>query len=328
MDSSQGSPPTQGDIENGNQTPIGALHMPLRMLEARLLHHYLTSTSHTLWQDGLSAYHLSMTIPQMATSFPYLLDSILALTALHLATTETENRLSWLDAAVKYHSQACSGLGQILPDIPSQHYEPAFVSSVFIMLFSSGFTGISSHMSHTIDPLAMVLELRTLIAGAAMLFLHFNEMGCNAELSGWLCSPDTEESLEGRVQHWGIIESLERMQSIVDEMKTSEKELYRFNWQLLHQAVQPWPKIGPHGGPIAWPFFVSDDFISRLQNGDWVSRILFLHYSLSMRLLCHRWYVRDWGRRLVIATLDSLEEVPDEWREIISWVKEAAEIHD
>ena len=47
-----------------------------------------------------------------------------------------------------------------------------------------------------------------------------------------------------------------------------------------------------------------------------------------MRLLCHRWYVRDWGRRLVLATLEPLDEIPQEWEEIISWIRQAAERED
>ncbi|GLI78134.1 hypothetical protein PoHVEF18_006440 [Penicillium ochrochloron] len=34
-----------------------------------------------------------------------------------------------------------------------------------------------------------------------MLFERFNEMGVDAKLSGWLCVPDTEESLEKNEQN-------------------------------------------------------------------------------------------------------------------------------
>lgn len=169
--------------------------MQTRMLEMRLFHQYLTSTCHTLSQHGLSAYHLSMVIPRMATSFPYLLDSTLALSALHLATVEPENRLTWLDAAVRYQGQACSGMGKILPDVTPEHYQSAFVSSVLIFLFATGFPGISPESNQNSNPFLEVLEGRRLITGSAVLFERFAEMGVDAELSGWLCVPDTEESL-------------------------------------------------------------------------------------------------------------------------------------
>jgi gamma-glutamyltranspeptidase/glutathione hydrolase len=137
----------------------------------------------------------------MATSFPYLLDSIFALSALHLATVEEDSRITWLDAAVRYQSQACSGMAKVLPGITPEHYEPAFVFSVLIFLFATGFPGISTEKDQNNDPISEVLEGRQLIAGAAMLFERFNELGVDAKLSGWLCRPDTEESLENNEQN-------------------------------------------------------------------------------------------------------------------------------
>lgn len=169
--------------------------MPTRMLEMRLIHHYLTSTYHTLAKDGLSADHLSIRIPQMATSFPYLLDSILALSALHLATLEPDNRLSWLDAAVRYQSQSCSGMGKILPIVTPEHCEPAFLSSVFIMLFATGFSGLS-RANHPMDPITAVVEVRTLISGCAMLFSRLLERGPQEQLEDWLCLSEVQESFQ------------------------------------------------------------------------------------------------------------------------------------
>ncbi|CAI7666809.1 unnamed protein product [Penicillium manginii] len=192
-ESSQGSPLERDDSEAGGRAP-GDLPMPTRMLEMKLMHHYMTSTYQTLSQDGLSAYHLSISIPQMATEFPFLLDTILALSALHLASLEADNRLKWLDAAVRYQSQACAGLGKILPEITLQQYEPAFVSSVFIIIFATGFHSISAENTPA-DPFSPVIEVRTLLNGASMLFNRFNEVGADGSLDGWLCIPDAVEAL-------------------------------------------------------------------------------------------------------------------------------------
>lgn len=141
-----------------------------------------------------------MTIPQMATSHPYLLDSILALTALHLAATEPSNRQKWLEAAMRYQSLTCSGLGKVIPEITHDQYGPAFVASVFIILYAQGFPVISLD-THPVDGLSQVLEVRTLISGCAMLFTKITELGIEGELEGWLSTPDTEEVLEPRTQN-------------------------------------------------------------------------------------------------------------------------------
>ncbi|CAG7946062.1 unnamed protein product [Penicillium nalgiovense] len=361
-DSPLASSSTQDETESGAVTPSRDFSQATRLLETRLFHQYMTSTYHTLSQDGLSAHHLSMTIPHMATSCPYLLDSIHAFSALHLASVETDNRASWLDHAARYQSQACAGLSKVLPEMSPQDYEPAFVSSIIIMLFAIGSRVLSTE-NRPLDPLLVVLEARTLISGPAMLFSRINEGGIDAQLDGWLCVSDTEEVLETRKHDWygtlslrllsegsmitrnsggspvedthvlfnlhkDIMTSLARLHSIIDTSKGSDQPIYFATWQQLQQAIKPWPKIGPHGGPLGWPLFLSDKFSSLLQNGDWIARVLFLHYGIAMRLLCHRWYVRDWGRRLVSATLEQLDEIPPEWEETISWIRRAAARED
>lgn len=122
--------------------------------------------------------------------------------------------------------------------------------------------------------------------------------------------------------------SLDRLHSAMGIQTGSNQPIYQATWQQLRQAIEPWPKIGSHGGPIAWPLFLDDKFSSLLQNGDWIARVLFLHYGIAMRLLCHRWYVRDWGRRLVMATLEQLDKIPLEWEDIISWIRRDIERED
>ncbi|KAJ5355984.1 hypothetical protein N7517_010593 [Penicillium concentricum] len=333
----------QDETESGTVTPSQDFPQATRLLETRLFHQYMTSTYHTLSQDGLSAHHLSMTIPRMAASCPYLLDSIHAFAALHLASVEPDNRASWLNHAVRYQSQACAGLSMVLPEISPPDYEPAFVSSVIIMLFAMG-SRVLSVESRPLDPISVILEARALMSGPAMLLSRILEGGVEAQLDGWLCAPDTQESLEsGEHDHNGnpventqvlfslhkdIVKSLDRLRSRIDITKEEDRPIYQATWQRLHQAIEPWPKIGPHGGPLAWPLYLSDKFSSLLQRGDWLARVLLLHFGIAMRLLCHRWYVRDWGRRLVLATLEPLDEIPPEWEDTISWIRRAAARED
>lgn len=193
----------QEETESGTVTLPRDSTQATRLLETRLFHQYMTSTYHTLSQDGLSGHHLSMTIPRMAASCPYLLDSIHAFSALHLASVETDNRALWLNHAVRYQSQACAGLSKVLPEISPPDYEPAFVSSIIIMLFAMG-SRVLSLENRTLDPLLVVLEARTLMSGPAMLFSRILEGGVDAQLDGWLCTPDTPESLEtGKHDQYG-----------------------------------------------------------------------------------------------------------------------------
>ncbi|KAJ5180571.1 hypothetical protein N7492_003781 [Penicillium capsulatum] len=362
LDSASGSPSAQDGFEaDGNQL------LPARMLEMRLFHQYLTSTYHTLAHDGLAPYHLSITLPRMATSFPYLLDSILAFSALHLASIEADNHQAWLDAAMRYHSRACSGLFKVLPETTKEHYEPAFAASVFIMLFATGVPVISSD-SRPVDPLSKVMEVRALITGCAILYYQLIETGWQGELNGWLRVMDADESLrggpadryevcstlgpgamlnldtcsdgsfdddvkplfdlhKGLTQDRKIITSLKEMQPVIESADPEHQTIYQSTWQRLYEVVALWPKVGPDGGVIAWPYFITDAFLALLQEGDWFARVLFLHYGMAMGLLRNRWYVRDLGRRFVLAVLESIDDIPSIWIDTISWIKQGVGVY-
>lgn len=77
---------------------------------------------------------------------------------------------------------------------------------------------------------------------------------------------------------------------------------------------------------MAWPYRLTDTFLALLQEGDWIARILFLHYAMAMHLIRNRWYVRDLGCRLAVAMLKSIEEIPSTWAETISWIKRDIEV--
>jgi len=79
---------------------------------------------------------------------------------------------------------------------------------------------------------------------------------------------------------------------------------------------------GARGGFIALPIHVSDAFLTLLQEDDWMARILFLHYGVGLHLLSYRWYVGDWGRRLVDSIIEPLEsEIPPEWVNVVMWAR-------
>lgn len=120
--------------------------------------------------------------------------------------------------------------------------------------------------------------------------------------------------------------SLLRLQSIIETDQSPNQPDYESTWQILHKVIEPWPKLGLHGGILAWPLYISENFISLVQDGDWTAKVLFLHYSVAMCLMCNRWYVRDWGRRAVLAILEPIDEIPPQWEQTISWVKQAVEI--
>ncbi|KAF7591308.1 hypothetical protein BBP40_001684 [Aspergillus hancockii] len=185
------------------------------------------------------------------------------------------------------------------------------------------------------DPLAQVLEIRRLIAGCAFFFNQLSKMEHPGEMEGWLRYKEDQGSDDeiSKEQHdpkliqlrSAVLDSLDRIRGMIDGVDGSSKEVYHDIWEFLNEAVKR-PLGGREGGVIALPIRISDAYVNLLEEGDWMARILFLHYGVGMHLLSDRWFVKDWGRRLVSTVLQPVEEIPAEWEETVAWTRQAVDL--
>jgi gamma-glutamyltranspeptidase/glutathione hydrolase len=125
----------------------------------------------------------------MAVTCSYLLDSLLALSALHLAflSKNEEYRPSWLQIGLEYENRAVTALNKVLQqEITPENYEPSFNCSALIIVFAAAYPGVSHDTgSRLFDPLDEVLGMRKLMVGPQVLFFHKDQGGNELELKGW-----------------------------------------------------------------------------------------------------------------------------------------------
>ncbi|KAL4923196.1 uncharacterized protein BDV17DRAFT_296592 [Aspergillus undulatus] len=326
---------------NFNDTPTSSEPWSgdTRMLEMKLFHHYVIDASFTLRQDLLEAGHFQVAVPRLATSNPFLLDILMAFSALHLAFLEQEQGdTKWLEIALKYQNRACSAFSRTLADLAPENLGPAFICSIFIMLCAFAYPCVS-HNRDTFDPLAQVLEIHRLLVGCAFLFQQLDCVEQPDEMKAWLVYKrpevfmkrgqveDAQLNEEFELLQRDLIKSLTHLRTTIDtvESDSPHQEIYRRTWDVLTEMINEWPRGKKKGGILAFPIHLSEEFMARLKEGDWTARIIFLHYGLGMHLLSNKWYVGIWGRRLVGSVLSAQEEaeVPEVWKETVAWAREA-----
>ena len=106
----------------------------------------------------------------------------------------------------------------------------------------------------------------------------------------------------------------------------AHQDIYSNTWHLLYEIVSRWPLLTPEGGIVAWPVNISESFFCLLKGGDWIARMIFLHYCVAMHLLSDKWFAMGSGRRLVGSFLHGLEGYPPAWADTIAWAREAVDI--
>ncbi|KAI9374326.1 hypothetical protein BJX61DRAFT_498713 [Aspergillus egyptiacus] len=304
-----------------------------RLLEMKLFHHYVIDASFTLRQDVLEASHFQVAVPRLATSNPFLLDIILAFSALHLAFLE-QGDSKWLEIALKYQNRACSAFSRVLAGLAPENLGPAFICSIFIMLCAFAYPCVSQNRD-TFDPLAQVLEINRLLVGCAFLFLQLDHTEQPEEMKAWLVYKqpevfmktggveDTQDNSALEQLQRDLLESLDHLRNTIDSTESPHRPMYQKTWETLQEMIREWPRGKNQGGILAFPIHISEEFMSRLKDGDWMARMIFLHYGVGMHLLSNKWYVGIWGRRLVATVVQPHEEIPPIWEETVAWARRA-----
>ncbi|KAL3468893.1 hypothetical protein BJX99DRAFT_242537 [Aspergillus californicus] len=315
-----------------------------RLLEMKLFHHYVINASFTLRQDVLEASHFQVAVPRFATAHPFLLDIILAFSAMHLAFLEQQDQpegesesSKYLEIALKYQNRACSAFSRVLADLAPENLGPAFICSIFIMLCAFAYPCVSLNRD-TFDPLAQVLEINRLLVGCAFLFQQLDSVEQPEEIKAWLVYKrpevfmksgqeveDMEDMAALEQLQRDLLKSLTHLRSIIDSTETPHQAMYQHTWNTLEEMIREWPRGKNNGGILAFPIHLSEEIMAQLQDGDWTARMIFLHYGVGMHLLSNKWYVGVWGRRLVATVLQPQEGIPAVWEETVQWARRAVE---
>jgi hypothetical protein len=160
------------------------LHQPDRTIELALFHQFSTVTYRTLKEDERSDHHLQVVIPRLALSHDYLLDTILALSALHTEYLDVCITRYWLHIALDYQHRALLAFNNALAHITPRNCEPIAVCSMLMIILVMAIPGVSEDGSPP-DPASEILGLRNLLQGITHILCQSEDTLRKGELWPW-----------------------------------------------------------------------------------------------------------------------------------------------
>ncbi|KAI9647357.1 hypothetical protein NHQ30_003742 [Ciborinia camelliae] len=107
-----------------------------RSLELKLMHHYTATTSKTLSNDASQEVAWSINVPSLAYDSPFLMDAILAVSALHLRILQPEDR-SLVRASHSYMASALAQYSSLLHQGPSESNAEALFCTAALIAFQA-----------------------------------------------------------------------------------------------------------------------------------------------------------------------------------------------
>lgn len=337
-------------FENGQSPSDGAIDpllrershgpLPARTLELKLLHHFITSAYKTFYPRESDVHCWQVHIPDMAFEHTFLLDGLLAMSALHLAHLEAGAKKSWLQTALRYQDLTLAGLNKALCRISSENCEAVAVCSIFVLVLSIAIPGVCNDPDDEAsrNPLADLLGLRKLLEGMELVIQQSEVVLRNGVLKDFFLPmfdpdavkprpvvPGVEEVALANGQRLcpQILESLHRLRNDITKSTTHTKDHQTSLLQActsLSDIISPLSTLS-HGPAITWPHKISPSIFSLLERSDPLACLLFLHYGVVLDIFSYWWFTRNAGRRLVRALGVYEKGIDGEWREWVGWAK-------
>lgn len=162
-----------------------------RTLELGLFHHFTMETYKALARDNSQdGDFLQRGIPKLALSHEFLLDTILALSALHLEHLGKDKSKSWMRTALHYHDRALLAFNKALAHITPQNCEAVTVCSMLMIVLVIAIPGVADGGEYS-NPVGEILGLRNCLHGVRLIATQSVEIISTGELgSFFMPSPD------------------------------------------------------------------------------------------------------------------------------------------
>ncbi|TQS34255.1 hypothetical protein Golomagni_05369 [Golovinomyces magnicellulatus] len=302
-----------------------------RVLELKLLHHFSTVTHRTIAVASLDHSILPEKIPKLALSYPYLLDILFAVSALHLEFLERSKNKMWSRIGLYYQDKSLKRVIKILPEINSETCSALACCSIFNKLASIAVPALCDDDSSLQNSTHEFLSTVSLSEGIVNIMSTYEEELKTGPIKEFFI-PTFESNIcrIARIKREGkdgedtcILNSLDRLITYIEENPTPKQELYINSCKLLGTCMKPLSNCVLVTCTFLWPSIIDLNAMEPIK-GNIISRVIFLHYGAVLHLINDRWFAQGSGRRMVNSMISGIGEVyPDVLRNMINFICEA-----
>ncbi|PWY85574.1 C6 zinc finger domain protein [Aspergillus eucalypticola CBS 122712] len=281
----------------------------LPLLDLELLNHWHVATVRTLVHDKSTEKVLREFVPQEALSHPFLMHSLLALSALHLSHHgPVDRRHKYTEAAMTHNNHSLSLCKPLLNNVTSGNCHALFAFACFVVMFS--FAAHGPKVDPGAQHLSAVLEVFMLIRGVASIVGQARpwiEAGGMRDLLK-LGEQPREESNTAHAR-----ELYARISDIYDNLRRpSRPECYDSESLVIEESVQKFLDLLQQAIGVAnpapsimmrWPAVINAKYLDLLQANHPTALVVLAHYGVALELMAENWWLDGWGAFLVNTAL-------------------------
>jgi hypothetical protein len=314
---SQGSPAHNLSIGHRRQ-PSDALS---RDEELCIIHHYTTQTFKTFSRRDDESEVWRNEVFRDGPKYPFLLDLVIALAALHKAFTEPAEAEKYAAASLYYQTQGLQAYQGQLMDINEENCHAVFA-------FSGMINGLNIAMSRgcaslpptsPIDTLCLSLKL---LRGVQLVLSTKLDVLMSTRYRAVLSPKDLQEETGTSEEVAAALQELREIVTDKPQLTTIGcAELYISTINSLERQFRHAEQDDDLAVIIAWPLMIGEEPIELLKQRNPMMMLIFAHYGVLYSRIHDIWWAHDFGYRLIWDLATSLQALGSAWVPLVAWVK-------
>lgn len=320
--------------EQGKVQPDEGAVGTTRATDLFLMHHYSTTTCESL-SDGVPE-HLALWktwIPKEGLKYEFLMEGILAVSALHLASLEPASTWAHTEHAMRLQNSALSAFQHALRHADDENCHAVFIFSVILTIL--GLASCEALLDPQLStPSKSLISLVKLLKGVKAIAeryrasLKTSPVGCMFQQQGRCGKNKNIPMLPDEEIKTALDRLRERCHFLTKYAGRGKQKVYLDGIDALQGAFKQVAESRRFAIIVAWPVMVSVELAAFFEQGDPMAQLVWIHYGVLCLSIHGQWWGRNFGVRLIAQLSDSLHGLDPEWADWTAWPRYCASMVD
>lgn len=292
--------------------------------------HYTTTTCYTMSsrEDRTSEVQIWQNIiPEEALQHEFLMDGILAFSALHYASENPESRWKYTRIATHYQTSALRGYQNALRNITRDNHNAIFAYACMLNMLSLAFPNVDPTSTSHVESIVALIEL---VQGTGHITATYDVSLRSGKFAVFFeafprrdypPAPDTSVSS-------ALSQLREHVESIRDPADETRHQAYISGTHALEISFGHWAEFHHLGHLMVWTTMLGKDLAELFKRGDAMARLIFMHYGVLLLQGRGRWWSRNTGRCLIEELAKEVCREKPEWEKWTMWAIERGKTAD
>lgn len=320
-------PDSRDSLDPGTPRPLAPISPPstsspisgVRDLE--LMHKFSTETFKTVCTAD-SEYHVwQIVIPHLALQYDFLMNGILALASLHIATTsKPPTSLAYIDTALQYHNLTFAPFRAAIDNLTSQNCEAVLAQSIVTTVIGIALPRVTAARDESSNMTENIVVVFELLQGVKKI-LHIGGSWIKLNLFTRQKSFRETDSTDLDRETKAALDKLAALN--YETLASIDTDQYRINKDVISHLLHCFTLFSTSLDPanvLAWLAAVDKEFVDNVRRRQPLALLILMHWGVLLGELDGKWWwARNSGRALISELSHILHPGDIRWADSLAW---------